>query len=143
MICTYCGKDIKDLDNLKTLEYEEDKVLVCSDKCANDFRKHKKISERNRIKFLGLTILNSVIAIILYIIGLFFNDILDVIATFYIFETIGVVSLKYPHVSISKVKNYGMTNGTKVVKKRGIILLVLGFLLSIGMFFFIREFKFI
>ena len=35
MICTYCGKDIKDLDNLKTLEYEEDKVLVCSDKCAN------------------------------------------------------------------------------------------------------------
>ena len=37
MICTYCGKDIKDLDNLKTLEYEEDKVLVCSDKCANDF----------------------------------------------------------------------------------------------------------
>ena len=79
MICTYCGKDIKDLDNLKTLEYEEDKVLVCSDKCANDFRKYKKISERNRIKFLGLTILNSVIAIILYIIGLFFNDILDVI----------------------------------------------------------------
>ena len=67
MICTYCGKDIKDLDNLKTLEYEEDKVLVCSDKCDNDFRKYKKISERNRIKFLGLTILNSVIAIILYI----------------------------------------------------------------------------
>lgn len=141
MICTYCGKDIKDLDNLKTLEYEEDKVLVCSDKCANDFRKYKKISEKNRIKFLSLTALNSVIAIVLYIVGLFFNNILDVIATFYIFEAIGMVSLKYPHVSIDKVKNYGMTRGTRAVKKRGIIFIVVGFIASVGMFFFIREFK--
>lgn len=141
MICTYCGKDIKDLDSLKTLEYEEDKVLVCSDKCANDFKKYKKISEKNKIKYIGLTALNSVIAIILYVIGLFFNNILDVIATFYIFETIGIVSLKYPHVSIDKVKNYGLKKGTSSVKKRGTILLIVGFIASIGMFFFIRELR--
>lgn len=143
MICTYCGKDIKDLDNLKTLEYEEDKVLVCCDRCSKDFRNYKKSSERNRIKFVGLTIINSAVAIILYIIGLFYNNVLDVVATFYIFEAMGIASLKYPHVSIASVKDYGVIKGTSLVKKRGIILLIVGFIASIGVFFFMRELKFI
>ncbi len=143
MICTYCGKDIKDFDNLKTLEYEDDKVLVCCDKCANDFKRYKKFSGKNRIKFLSLTIVNSIIAIILYIIGLFYNDVLDVVATFYIFETIGIASLKYPHVSIENVKNCGVIKGTSIVKKRAIILLILGFIASIAVFFLIKELNFI
>lgn len=143
MICTYCGKDIKDLSNLKTIEYEEDKVLVCSDKCANKFRSYKKLNEKNRIKFLSLTVLNSVISVILYVLGFLFNDILYIIATFYIFESLGIISLKYSHVSINKVKNYGITKGTKMVKTRGIILLFIGFIVSIAVFFLMREAKLI
>ncbi|MDO4535335.1 MAG: hypothetical protein Q4B63_05945 [Clostridium perfringens] len=141
MICTYCGKEIIDLENLKTIEYEEDKVLVCSDKCANDFREYKRTSRRNKNKFLGVTVLNSVIAVILYIFGFVYNNILDVIATLYIFETVGIATLKYPYISVNSVKNYGILRGTSNYKKRGFILLVLGFIVSIGVFFFIKELK--
>ncbi len=141
MICTYCGKDIRDLENLKTIEYEDDKVLVCCDKCANDFREYKRTNRRNKNKFLGITALNSIIAIILYVFGFVYNNILDVIATLYIFETVGVATLKYPHISVNSVKNYGILKGTSNSKKRGIILLILGFIASISVFLFIKELK--
>lgn len=143
MICTYCGKDIRDLENLKTIEYEEDKVLVCCDKCANSFREYKRDTKKNKNKFIGIAALNSAIAIILYIVGFIYNNILDVVATLYIFETIGIAILKYPHVSVSSVKNYGILKGTSNSKKRGIILLILGLIASIGVFFCIKELKLI
>lgn len=143
MICTYCGKDIRDLENLKTIEYEEDKVLVCCDKCANNFREYKRENKKNKNKFIGITVLNSAIAIILYIVGFVYNNILDVVATLYIFETIGITTLKYPHVSVNSVKSYGILKSTSNSKKRGIILVILGIIASIGVFFFIKELKLI
>lgn len=143
MICTYCGKDIRHLENLKTIEYEEDKVLVCCDNCANSFRKYKRENKKNKNRFIGITVLNSAIAIILYIIGFVYNNILDVVATLYIFETIGIATLKYPYVSISSVKSYGILKCTSNSKRRGIILVILGLIASIGVFFFIKELKLI